>query len=54
MKVFFTLFATAFVVGIKASNVLDLNPGTFDDVVGVGKPGLVELYVSSTFNVKGI
>ncbi|KAK0223361.1 protein disulfide isomerase [Armillaria fumosa] len=44
MKAFFALFATAFVVGIKASNVLELNPGTFDDVVGIGKPGLVEFF----------
>ncbi|SJL09780.1 related to protein disulfide-isomerase A6 precursor [Armillaria ostoyae] len=44
MKAFFALFATAFVVGIEASNVLELNPGTFDDVVGVGKPGLVEFF----------
>jgi protein disulfide-isomerase A6 len=35
------LVALSLVVG--ASNVLDLDPTNFDDVVGKGKPGLVEL-----------
>lgn len=33
--------------GAQASNVLELGPTNFDSVIGVGKPGLVELYVSS-------
>jgi protein disulfide-isomerase A6 len=48
MRFSFTLFATALlVVGVSASNVLDLTPDNWDDVVGKGRAGLVELYVHS-------
>lgn len=41
-----SLFALAFAtVGALASNVLELTPDNFDEVIGQGKPGLVELYV---------
>ncbi|KAF8825131.1 hypothetical protein HHX47_DHR7000598 [Lentinula edodes] len=43
MKLSFSLFVTALLTGASASNVLELNPDTWDDVVGLGKPGLVEL-----------
>jgi len=38
-----TLFPFALLTGAFASNVLDLVPDTFDDVIGKGRPGLVEL-----------
>lgn len=42
-----TLFAffNAFIYAVYASNVVYLDKGNFSDVVGKGKPGLVELYV---------
>lgn len=44
MKFSFTLFATLASLGsVWASNVLDLTPDNFDQVVGQGKPALVEL-----------
>ncbi|KAG6827453.1 hypothetical protein H0H92_011721 [Tricholoma furcatifolium] len=44
------LFA-ALVASVSASNVLDLNSANFDSIVGKGKPGLVELFVSSTLTI---
>jgi protein disulfide-isomerase A6 len=35
--------AAVLLTGASASNVIDLNPGNFDQVIGKGKPGLVEL-----------
>lgn len=43
MRLSFSLFAAALLAGVKASNVLDLVPDNFDEVIGQGKPGLVEL-----------
>ena len=47
-----TLFAlfNAFIYAVYASesNVLYLDKGNFSTVVGSGKPGLVELYVSNS------
>ena len=41
---FTTLFAAALSVGVAfASNVIELNPDNFDEVIGKGKPALVEL-----------
>ena len=37
-----SLFAT-FVAAVAASNVLELNPDNFDEIIGQGKPALVEL-----------
>jgi protein disulfide-isomerase A6 len=37
------LFAAAIAV-VTASNVVDLTPDNFDDVVGTGKPALVEFF----------
>ena len=44
-----TLFAllNTFAYSVYASNVLYLTPSNFSDVVGAGKPGLLELYVSN-------
>ena len=45
---FGTFFAAVLSVGSAlASNVLDLTPDNFDEVVGKGKPALVELCVST-------
>ncbi|GAW02151.1 protein disulfide isomerase [Lentinula edodes] len=46
MKLSFSLFVTALLTGASASNVLELNPDTWDDVVGLGKPGLVEFFAT--------
>ena len=40
------LAAVLSVGGALASNVLELNPDNFDEIIGKGKPALVELYVS--------
>ena len=46
MKLSFTLFtALAALGGVWASNVIDLTADNFDEVVGKGKPALVELSV---------
>lgn len=43
----FSVLATLFAAAVaSASNVLELTPDNFDDVVGKGKPALVELYVT--------
>lgn len=42
------LFVSSFIAVVSASNVLDLTPDNFDEIVGHGKPALVELYVSFT------
>ena len=47
MKFSLSLFATVVSLGgAFASNVLDLTPDDFHDIVGKGKPALVELYAS--------
>ena len=38
-----SLVTSLLLAGAEASNVLTLTPGNFSDVVGTGKPGLVEL-----------
>lgn len=44
MRLGFTFFTAVVALGgAWASNVLDLTPDNFDDVVGKGKPALVEL-----------
>ena len=44
MQLSFALFATLVSLGgAWASNVLDLTPSNFDEIVGQGKPALVEL-----------
>ena len=40
-----SLFPLALATAAYASNVLDLIPDNFDDIIGKGKPGLVELCV---------
>jgi len=42
---FRSLLVAALAAAVSASNVIDLTPDNFDDVVGKGKPALVELYV---------
>lgn len=43
MRLSISLFAAALLSGVSASNVIDLVPTNFDEVIGKGKPGLVEL-----------
>jgi protein disulfide-isomerase A6 len=43
MKFSSSIFSLSLLAGALASNVLDLDPGNFDTIVGQGKPGLVEL-----------
>ena len=48
MRFSFTLFAAVVSLGgALASNVLELNPNNFDEIIGKGKPALVELCVLS-------
>ncbi|ESK94635.1 disulfide isomerase [Moniliophthora roreri MCA 2997] len=44
MRLSFCLFGAAIIAGVSASNVIDLSPENWDDVVGKGKPGLVEFF----------
>jgi len=44
MKLSLSLFAAVLLAGVQASNVIDLTPENFDNVVGKGKPGLVEFF----------
>lgn len=37
------LFSAALAAAATASNVVELNPKNFDEVIGQGKPALVEL-----------
>jgi hypothetical protein len=47
MKFAVSLWSLSLLAGVFASNVLDLsNEGAFNEVIGKGKPGLVELYVA--------
>ena len=46
-----SLLSAALVATATASNVLELNPGNFDEIIGKGKPALVELFVPSPSNV---
>jgi len=43
MIISFSFIAAAILTGVGASNVIDLTPDNFDNVIGKGKPGLVEL-----------
>lgn len=43
MFVRFSLLTTLFAAVVSASNVIDLTPDNFDEVIGKGKPALVEL-----------
>lgn len=43
MRFSVSLAVAALFAGAQASNVLDLVPDNFASVIGVGKPGLVEL-----------
>ncbi|KAL0580969.1 hypothetical protein V5O48_001061 [Marasmius crinis-equi] len=43
MRLVSLLFASI-IAGVSASNVIDLSPDNWDDVVGHGKPGLVEFF----------
>jgi hypothetical protein len=43
MLISLSLISAVLLAGASASNVLDLTPGNFDQVIGKGKPGLVEL-----------
>ena len=38
-------FWSLLIAGAAASNVLELNPDNWDETIGQGKPGLVELCV---------
>ena len=52
MKFSFTLFAAIVSLGSAlASNVLELTPDNFDEVIGKGKPALVELCVWSSYYI---
>ncbi|KAJ9102043.1 hypothetical protein QFC19_004971 [Naganishia cerealis] len=42
----FTFFAIAFVACVRASNVVTLTTDNFDQIIGQGKPALVEFYAS--------
>ncbi|KAF9003951.1 protein disulfide isomerase [Cyathus striatus] len=44
MRSFFSLFSAALIAAVSASNVIDLTPDNFDQVVGKGKPALVEFF----------
>ncbi|KIK63079.1 hypothetical protein GYMLUDRAFT_222900 [Collybiopsis luxurians FD-317 M1] len=46
MKLSFSLFLAALAAGVSASNVLDLDPQSWDSVVGNGKSGLVEFFAT--------
>jgi protein disulfide-isomerase A6 len=43
MRFSLPLFLSVLAAGASASNVLDLGPDNFDNVIGKGKPALVEL-----------
>jgi protein disulfide-isomerase A6 len=47
MRLSFSLFSAALLAVASASNVIDLTPENWDEIVNSGKPGLVELYVSA-------
>jgi protein disulfide-isomerase A6 len=44
MRSLFALFSAALIAAASASNVIDLTPENFDEVVGKGKPALVEVF----------
>ncbi|KAJ7475860.1 thioredoxin-like protein [Mycena latifolia] len=44
MRLSASLFGAAIIAAVGASNVLELTPSNFDDVIGKGKPGLVEFF----------
>jgi len=44
MRFSFAVISTCFIAVVSASNVLDLTPDNFDQVVGQGKPALVEFF----------
>ncbi|KAL4062929.1 thioredoxin-like protein [Scleroderma yunnanense] len=44
MRFSVSLFVASLLVSVTASNVLELVPDNFDDVIGKGKPGLVEFF----------
>jgi thiol-disulfide isomerase/thioredoxin len=41
-----TFFAIAFLACVRASNVVTLTTDNFDQIIGQGKPALVEFYAS--------
>jgi protein disulfide-isomerase A6 len=45
MRLSFAVVSSFFIAVVSASNVLELTPDNFDQIVGQGKPALVELYV---------
>jgi len=44
MRLSFSLFTAALLVTARASNVIDLVPKNFDEIVGQGRPALVEFF----------
>ncbi|KAG6332449.1 hypothetical protein ID866_6641 [Astraeus odoratus] len=44
MRFSLSLFMAGMLAGVSASNVLELGPDNFDQVIGKGKPGLVEFF----------
>ncbi|KAF5367576.1 hypothetical protein D9758_003706 [Tetrapyrgos nigripes] len=44
MRFSFTVFTAALIAAASASNVIDLTPENWDEVVGAGKSGLVEFF----------
>lgn len=38
-----SLVLTLLITSVSASNVVELNPDNFDELIGKGKPALVEL-----------
>jgi len=45
MKLSFVVVSSFFTAIVTASNVVELTPDNFDNIIGQGKPALVELYV---------
>jgi protein disulfide-isomerase A6 len=46
MKSSLSICLLSLLAGVYASNVLDLDPNNFENTIGQGKPGLVELYAA--------
>ena len=45
----YTLVFSALIAAASASNVIDLTPDNFDQIIGKGKPALVELCALKLF-----
>jgi len=45
MRLSFVVVSSFLIAIASASNVVELTPDNFDNIIGQGKPALVELYV---------